>query len=166
MNLYTDLSWTFDDQRFKCHQPMSTSTLMTLWYIDEMLLKGYCVIWPIKNGLCLLSGSTNVLEAASQGASNAVGLVANIVVNLIAFLALLAFFDGVLSWVGGMLDCPQLSFSVKALTRHTCTYALWCKLILEKYSNVDPQICNHTPFASLCFSFSSSAPTCSCRSHS
>ncbi|XP_067431730.1 solute carrier family 28 member 3-like [Thunnus thynnus] len=56
--------------------------------------------------------STNVLEAASQGASNAVGLVANIVVNLIAFLALLAFFDGVLSWLGGMLDCPQLSFSL------------------------------------------------------
>ncbi|CAK6950523.1 solute carrier family 28 member 3-like [Scomber scombrus] len=56
--------------------------------------------------------STNVLEAASQGASNAVALVANIVVNLIAFLALLAFFDGVLSWLGGMLDCPQLSFSL------------------------------------------------------
>ncbi|XP_053181129.1 solute carrier family 28 member 3-like [Scomber japonicus] len=56
--------------------------------------------------------STNMLEAASQGASNAVALVANIVVNLIAFLALLAFFDGVLSWLGGMLDCPQLSFSL------------------------------------------------------
>ncbi|KAM7392053.1 hypothetical protein PAMP_022695 [Pampus punctatissimus] len=56
--------------------------------------------------------STNFLEAASQGASNAVGLVANIVVNLIAFLALLAFFDGVLSWLGGMFDCPQLSFSL------------------------------------------------------
>uniref|UniRef100_A0A3Q1GA61 Solute carrier family 28 member 3 n=1 Tax=Acanthochromis polyacanthus TaxID=80966 RepID=A0A3Q1GA61_9TELE len=54
----------------------------------------------------------NVLEAASQGASRAVGLVANIIVNLIAFLALLAFFDAVLSWLGGMLDCPQLSFSL------------------------------------------------------
>ncbi|XP_040897932.1 solute carrier family 28 member 3-like [Toxotes jaculatrix] len=56
--------------------------------------------------------SSNVLEAASQGASCAVGLVANIVVNLISFLALLAFFDAVLSWLGGMLDCPQLSFAL------------------------------------------------------
>uniref|UniRef100_A0A3P8RUP8 Solute carrier family 28 member 3 n=1 Tax=Amphiprion percula TaxID=161767 RepID=A0A3P8RUP8_AMPPE len=57
-------------------------------------------------------GSQNILEAASQGASRAVGLVANIIVNLIAFLALLAFFDAVLSWLGGMFDCPQLSFSL------------------------------------------------------
>lgn len=59
-----------------------------------------------------LRGCTNVLEAVSHGASCAVSLVANIVVNLIAFLALLAFFDAALSWLGGMLDCPQLSFSV------------------------------------------------------
>ncbi|XP_022613332.1 solute carrier family 28 member 3 [Seriola dumerili] len=56
--------------------------------------------------------STNVLEVASQGASSAVGLVANIVVNLISFLALLSFFDAVLSWLGGMFDCPQLSFAL------------------------------------------------------
>ncbi|XP_051277584.1 solute carrier family 28 member 3-like [Dicentrarchus labrax] len=56
--------------------------------------------------------STNVLEAASQGASCAVGLVANIVVNLIAFLALLAFLDSAVSWLGGMLDCPQLNFTL------------------------------------------------------
>lgn len=62
--------------------------------------------------LCLLRESTNILEAASQGATSAVGLVATIVANLIAFMALLAFFDAVLSWFGGLLDCPQLSFSV------------------------------------------------------
>ncbi|XP_047448266.1 solute carrier family 28 member 3-like [Mugil cephalus] len=56
--------------------------------------------------------SKNVLEAASQGAADAVSLVANIVAILIAFLALLAFFDAVLSWLGGMFDCPQLSFSL------------------------------------------------------
>uniref|UniRef100_A0A3Q3WWZ6 Uncharacterized protein n=1 Tax=Mola mola TaxID=94237 RepID=A0A3Q3WWZ6_MOLML len=58
------------------------------------------------------SKSTNILEAASQGATSAVGLVATIVANLIAFMALLAFFDAVLSWFGGLLDCPQLSFSL------------------------------------------------------
>ncbi|XP_049433819.1 solute carrier family 28 member 3-like isoform X3 [Epinephelus fuscoguttatus] len=56
--------------------------------------------------------SKNVFEAASQGASSAVGLVANIVTNLIAFMALLAFLNAVLAWLGGMLDCPQLSFSL------------------------------------------------------
>ncbi|TNN80655.1 Solute carrier family 28 member 3 [Liparis tanakae] len=56
--------------------------------------------------------SKNVFEAASQGASLAAGAVAHIVANLIAFLSLLAFIDGVLSWLGGMLDCPQLSFSL------------------------------------------------------
>ncbi|KAM4579458.1 solute carrier family 28 member 3-like [Fundulus diaphanus] len=54
----------------------------------------------------------NMLEAASQGAARAAGMVANIVSNIIAFLALLAFFDAVLSWLGGMFDCPQLSFSL------------------------------------------------------
>ncbi|CAJ1068933.1 solute carrier family 28 member 3-like [Xyrichtys novacula] len=56
--------------------------------------------------------STNLLEAASQGASCAIGLVANIVVNIIAFMALLAFLDSTLSWLGAMLDYPQLSFSL------------------------------------------------------
>ncbi|KAM9391464.1 LOW QUALITY PROTEIN: solute carrier family 28 member 3-like [Pholidichthys leucotaenia] len=56
--------------------------------------------------------SKNLLEAASIGACRAVGLVANIVANLISFLALLAFFDAVLSWLGGMFDFPQLSFTL------------------------------------------------------
>uniref|UniRef100_A0A8D2JCM2 Solute carrier family 28 member 3 n=1 Tax=Varanus komodoensis TaxID=61221 RepID=A0A8D2JCM2_VARKO len=56
--------------------------------------------------------SKNLLEAASQGASASVSLVANIAVNLIAFLALLAFFNAALSWLGNMFDYPQLSFEV------------------------------------------------------
>ncbi|XP_063149181.1 solute carrier family 28 member 3 [Candoia aspera] len=54
----------------------------------------------------------NLLEAASQGASTAISLVANIAVNLIAFLALLAFFNAVLSWLGNMFGYPQLSFEI------------------------------------------------------
>lgn len=65
-----------------------------------------------------------MLEAASQGASCAVGLVANIVVNLIAFLALLAFLDSAVSWLGGMLDCPQLNFTVLILTWHSSVHQL------------------------------------------
>ncbi|KAF7654309.1 hypothetical protein LDENG_00071480, partial [Lucifuga dentata] len=77
--------------------------------------------WPETETLCVTCSqdlkidkgeSNNVLEAASQGASSAVVLVANIVANIIAFLALLTFFDAILSWLGGMLDCPQLSFTL------------------------------------------------------
>ncbi|KAM8865441.1 solute carrier family 28 member 3-like [Synchiropus picturatus] len=54
----------------------------------------------------------NILEAASHGASSSVSLIASIVVNLISFIAIFAFVDSVLSWLGGMLDYPQLSFSL------------------------------------------------------
>ncbi|XP_061673191.1 solute carrier family 28 member 3-like [Syngnathoides biaculeatus] len=57
-------------------------------------------------------GCTNLLEAASQGAIFAVSLVANVVVNLLSFMALLAFVDDALSWLGAMFDYPQFSFSL------------------------------------------------------
>ncbi|XP_037635065.1 solute carrier family 28 member 3-like isoform X2 [Sebastes umbrosus] len=62
--------------------------------------------------------SKNLFDAVSKGASCAVGLVASIVANILSFLAVLAFIDAVLSWLGGMLDCPQLSFSL------ICSYVL------------------------------------------
>ncbi|KAK6166946.1 hypothetical protein SNE40_023541 [Patella caerulea] len=56
------------------------------------------------------SNYRNVLEAAAAGASASIGLVANIAANLIAFLALLAFVNAVLSWFGGFVCFPDLSF--------------------------------------------------------
>ncbi|XP_026565594.1 sodium/nucleoside cotransporter 2 isoform X3 [Pseudonaja textilis] len=60
----------------------------------------------------------NILEAAGNGASVSVGLVANVAANLIAFLALLAFINAALSWLGGMVNVPQLSFQL------ICSYVL------------------------------------------
>ncbi|XP_072409254.1 sodium/nucleoside cotransporter 1, partial [Chiloscyllium punctatum] len=57
-------------------------------------------------------GEQNILEAASNGASASIGLVANIAVNLLAFLAILDFLNAALSWFGGMVDYPELSFQV------------------------------------------------------
>uniref|UniRef100_A0A3P9HIE7 Solute carrier family 28 member 3 n=1 Tax=Oryzias latipes TaxID=8090 RepID=A0A3P9HIE7_ORYLA len=57
-------------------------------------------------------GNKNLLEAASQGASRTVRLVGSIITNIIAFLALLAFLDCILSWLGGLFDYPHLSFSL------------------------------------------------------
>ncbi|XP_052557525.1 solute carrier family 28 member 3 [Tympanuchus pallidicinctus] len=77
------------------------------------------LFWPetekpkvtLKSGLKMAKGeSNNLLEAASQGASSSILLVANITVNLISFLALLAFVDSALSWVGSLFDYPQLNF--------------------------------------------------------
>ncbi|XP_071158639.1 solute carrier family 28 member 3-like [Mytilus galloprovincialis] len=42
----------------------------------------------------------NVIEAASQGASNSIKLVANVAVNLIAFVSLLGFVNATLKWFG------------------------------------------------------------------
>uniref|UniRef100_A0A6J0V9N2 Sodium/nucleoside cotransporter n=1 Tax=Pogona vitticeps TaxID=103695 RepID=A0A6J0V9N2_9SAUR len=61
--------------------------------------------------------SQNLLEAASQGASSSIPLVANIAASLIAFLALLSFFNATLSWLGNMFNYPQLSFEI------ICAYA-------------------------------------------
>ncbi|XP_075583209.1 solute carrier family 28 member 3 [Pelecanus crispus] len=77
------------------------------------------LFWPetekptvsLRSGLPMAKGeSKNLLEAASQGASTSILLVANIAVNLISFLALLAFLDSALSWVGNLFDYPQLNF--------------------------------------------------------
>ncbi|XP_061138383.1 sodium/nucleoside cotransporter 1 isoform X1 [Syngnathus typhle] len=54
----------------------------------------------------------NILEAASSGASASIGLVANIVANLIAFLAILAFINEALSWMGGMVGYPEVTFQL------------------------------------------------------
>ncbi|XP_007528457.2 solute carrier family 28 member 3 [Erinaceus europaeus] len=79
------------------------------------------LFWPetetpkitLKNAMKMENGdSRNLLEAASQGASSSISLVANIAANLIAFLALLSFVNSALSWFGNMFDYPQLSFEI------------------------------------------------------
>ncbi|EDL93906.1 solute carrier family 28 (sodium-coupled nucleoside transporter), member 3, isoform CRA_b [Rattus norvegicus] len=79
------------------------------------------LFWPetekpkitLKNAMKMENGdSRNLLEAATQGASSSIPLVANIAANLIAFLALLSFVNSALSWFGSMFDYPQLSFEL------------------------------------------------------
>ncbi|CAL8293715.1 unnamed protein product [Boreogadus saida] len=63
--------------------------------------------------IVLLSGEErSVLEAASNGASASIGLIANIVVNLISFLAILEFINAILRWMGGMVGYPSISFQL------------------------------------------------------
>lgn len=53
-----------------------------------------------------------MLEAATRGASQSISLIANIVVNLIAFLAFVAFMDSLLSWFGGLVGHSEIGFEV------------------------------------------------------
>uniref|UniRef100_F6Z964 Sodium/nucleoside cotransporter n=1 Tax=Monodelphis domestica TaxID=13616 RepID=F6Z964_MONDO len=68
-----------------------------------------------KEGVKLSRGTEkNILEAASSGAADSIGLIANIAANLIAFLAVLAFINAALSWLGEMVDIEGLTFQVIA----------------------------------------------------
>ncbi|XP_013014406.1 sodium/nucleoside cotransporter 1 isoform X1 [Cavia porcellus] len=60
----------------------------------------------------------NLVEALSSGAATSVKVIANIAANLIAFLAVLAFVNAALSWLGALVDVPELSFQV------ICSYTL------------------------------------------
>ena len=75
-------------------------------------LKDYRDIYHVLNVSFCFRKSRNLLEAASSGASSSIKLIANIAVNLMAFIALLAFVDATLSWIGTMVDHPELSFRV------------------------------------------------------
>lgn len=52
------------------------------------------------------------MEAGASGASVAGSTVVAVVVNFIAFLGLLAFINATLSWFGGRVGYPELSFEV------------------------------------------------------
>ncbi|XP_069909374.1 sodium/nucleoside cotransporter 2 isoform X1 [Oryctolagus cuniculus] len=72
-----------------------------------------------KEGVKLPRGKeSNVLEAASNGATDAIALVANVAANLVAFLAVLAFINAALSWLGELVDIQGLTFQV------ICSYIL------------------------------------------
>ena len=74
------------------------------------LLTGF----PIRIG-CLPDGCSddiNVFEAAANGAAVASKTVAAVVSSYIAFLSMLAFINESLSWIGGRVGFPELSFEV------------------------------------------------------
>ncbi|CAH1780061.1 unnamed protein product [Owenia fusiformis] len=53
---------------------------------------------------------TNIIEAASNGAMNSIKLCAGVVVNLIAFISLLAFINACMGYLGGRVGYPELDF--------------------------------------------------------
>lgn len=67
------------------------------------------------------SNERNIIEAASQGATNSIKLVANVAVNIIAFISFLGFVNATLRWFGervGMRppDYEYLTFQVLCIS--------------------------------------------------
>ncbi|GAB6168600.1 NupC/NupG family nucleoside CNT transporter [Clostridium carnis] len=54
--------------------------------------------------------ASNVVEAAANGASEGLGLALNVAAMLLAFIALLALLNAILSFFGGIFGFPDLSF--------------------------------------------------------
>ncbi|XP_077983269.1 solute carrier family 28 member 3-like [Glandiceps talaboti] len=54
----------------------------------------------------------NIIDALAGGAMAAIPIIVNIAANFIAFLAILEFLDATLSWTGGMVGHPELSFAL------------------------------------------------------
>jgi len=65
------------------------------------------------------SDEINVFEATANGAAVASKTVAAVIGCYIAFLSLLAFINAVLSWLGGRVGFPELSFEFM------CSYIMW-----------------------------------------
>lgn len=52
------------------------------------------------------------MEALSAGATSTIKLIAYVVVNLIAFIAILAFIDAIIGFYGERVGHPEVSFEV------------------------------------------------------
>ncbi|KAL5006492.1 hypothetical protein ScPMuIL_015298 [Solemya velum] len=66
-----------------------------------------------------MSKERNILQAAAAGAMSSIKLVAAVAVNVIAFLALLAFVNGSLTWFGDRIGVEDLTFEF------ICSYLLY-----------------------------------------
>jgi len=56
--------------------------------------------------------ATNVIDAAASGASDGLKLAVNVAAMLLAFIALIAMLNGILSGIGGLVGYPQLTFEL------------------------------------------------------
>ncbi len=54
----------------------------------------------------------NLIDAAASGASSGMKLAANVGAMLLAFIALIAMVNGIMGWVGGFFDYPDLSLEI------------------------------------------------------
>ncbi len=56
--------------------------------------------------------TANLIDAAATGAADGLKLALNVAGMLLAFIALIALFNGTLGWVGGLFNYPELSLEL------------------------------------------------------
>lgn len=56
--------------------------------------------------------SANVIDAAADGAGQGLHLALNVGAMLLAFIALIAMLNGLMSWAGGLIGFPELTFEL------------------------------------------------------
>ena len=78
------------------------------------------------------SQPTNIIEAAAEGASVAVGFVGNIVGMLISFLSLIGMLDAWMAYLGSRVGYPELSLT--KITGRCYKFYLWIYVYI--YSNI------------------------------
>jgi pyrimidine nucleoside transport protein len=60
--------------------------------------------------LSCFSDQYNVIDALMTGAGNALKICGYLIANLIAFISVLHFLDGVISWLFDMVHHPEINF--------------------------------------------------------
>ncbi|KAK2513836.1 Slc28a3 [Columba guinea] len=77
---------------------------------SPLMVRPYLPYITISEIHAIMTAGFSTIAGTVFGAYVSFGLVANILVNLISFLSLLAFIDSALSWVGDLFNYPQLNF--------------------------------------------------------
>ncbi|EQC49972.1 nucleoside transporter, NupC family [Bacteriovorax sp. BSW11_IV] len=72
---------------------------------EDSVTKGTVSIQIEKN-------TANLVDAAASGASEGLKLALNVAAMLLSFIALIALFNGLLGWAGGLAGYPQLSLEL------------------------------------------------------
>lgn len=72
---------------------------------EDSVTKGTVSVQVEKN-------TANLVDAAATGASEGLKLALNVAAMLLAFIALIALFNGILGWAGGLFGFPQLSLEL------------------------------------------------------
>ncbi|KAG8576410.1 hypothetical protein GDO81_009852 [Engystomops pustulosus] len=94
-----------EESKFKSQEGVKIEKGVKAFSVLKLLVRYPPQLQPIRE-------ERTILEAASNGASTSVGLVANIAANLIAFTALLSFINAAFSWIGGMVNYPELTLQL------------------------------------------------------
>lgn len=65
------------------------------------------------------------MDAATKGALAGIPLVLGIIANIIAFVSLISFLNGILGWLGGLVDYPDLTLEVNLSFNYEETAFHW-----------------------------------------